>query len=179
MAKVRLGSIAGTLLLVVAACGGTSEEASTTSSTIVTDSTVEEGTLGTPDDTRDSTDLTAVPGAASSTSTTPAEPDPGAPLPTLPDPKVPRGLEPLIAHARSDLASSLGVTESTITVAVAETVVWPDASLGCPQVGVEYAQVQVEGWRVVFTHGGSTYNYHGGGSQPDALLCRDPSFPTG
>ncbi len=179
MGKIRFGSMVLTLLLVVAACGRTSEEVSAASSTIAVDSTVEEGTLGSPDDTRNSTDLTAVPGAVSGTSAAPEEPDPGAPLPTLPDPKVPRDLEPLVAQARADLAATLGSPETDITVAVAEYIVWPDSSLGCPQIGIEYTQRQVEGWRVVFTHGGATYSYHGGGTQPEAFLCRYPSFPAG
>ncbi len=145
MGIIRFGSIAGVLALVVGACGGISEDVSPTSPTIPVDSTVEEGTLGTPDDTGDTPDLTAVPGAVSGTSATPEEPDPGAPLPTLPDPKVPRGLEPLVAQARADLAANLLVAQSDIAVAVAESIVWPDASLGCPQLGVEYAQIQEEG----------------------------------
>ena len=87
------------------------------------------------------------------------------------------GLEALVAAARADLAELLGVAESEIDVVLAESIVWPDASLGCPQPGMEYAQVQVEGWRTVLTHGGTSYAYHGGGSRLDPSLCRTPSFP--
>lgn len=107
----------------------------------------------------------------------PAEPDPGEPLPVLPDPKVPRALESLVALARADLARVVGVAEAEIGVAVAETIVWPDGGLGCPEPGMAYTQVQVEGYRIVLTHGGASYAYHGGGNRPDPFLCRNPSFP--
>lgn len=109
----------------------------------------------------------------------PAEDDPGAPLTVLPDPKVPVGFEALVASARADLANTLGVAESEIGVAVAESILWPDAGLGCPEPEMAYAQVQVEGFRIVLTNGGNSYPYHGGGSRPDPFLCRRPTFPTG
>lgn len=130
---------------------------------------------------------TAAPSADTSTSLEPvpgtitpadppvtSEPDPGAPLPEQPTAKIPRALEPFAAAAVADLAKRLGVDESTITVAVAEFMVWPDGSLGCPEPGMAYTQVQVEGSRAVLIQGNSTYFYHGGEGVPGPFLCENP-----
>jgi len=47
---------------------------------------------------------------------------------------------------------------------------WPDGSLGCPQSGMEYAQVLQEGYLIRLEAGGVVYNYHGGGQNPP-FLC--------
>jgi len=107
------------------------------------------------------------------------EPDPGTPLPVLEEGKIPRALEPFVEAARQDLAATLGVDPSEIGVAIAEFVVWPDGSLGCPQAGMEYIQVQVDGSRAVLTHAGAAYSYHGGGSRPGPFLCTNPVVPPG
>ena len=60
----------------------------------------------------------------------------------LPDPaSTPYNLamEPLVQTAREDLAQRLGVPPGQIEVVEAQAVVWPDASLGCPQPGMAFA----------------------------------------
>ena len=39
---------------------------------------------------------------------------------------------------------------------------WPDASLGCPEPGMMYAQVLTPGILVVLSYGGELHRYHGG-----------------
>jgi hypothetical protein len=51
-----------------------------------------------------------------------------------------------------------------------ESVLWPDTSLGCPQPGQFYAQVTVEGYRLVVEHAGCKYHIHLG--QERAVICR-------
>ncbi len=102
------------------------------------------------------------------------EPDPGEPLTEIPAGKVPRALEPFVASAMSDLAARLGVDAFEIGVAVAETMVWPDGAVGCPDPDMAYTQVQVEGVRAVLTNGGGAYAYHGGGTRPGPFLCESP-----
>lgn len=102
---------------------------------------------------------------------------PAEPTTTAPDTAVPPGFESWVAAARSDLASRLGVDAAQIGIAVAESIVWPDAGLGCPQPGMAYAQVQVEGFRIVLEHDGASHAYHGGGNRPQPFLCEKPSFP--
>jgi hypothetical protein len=73
------------------------------------------------------------------------------------------------ARAISDLATRLGVPSSEIKVVTQETVTWPDGGLGCPQPGINYNQVQVDGLRIVLRHAGTTYEYHTGQSR--LVLC--------
>jgi hypothetical protein len=54
----------------------------------------------------------------------------------------------------------LGVPPEQIDVVSVEPTDWPDASLGCPQLGVLYIQVVNPGLRVKLRTGGKTYDYH-------------------
>jgi hypothetical protein len=62
--------------------------------------------------------------------------------------------------ARQDLASRLAVPESAIRMSGATPGVWDDASLGCAEPGVQYAQVETSGWILVLKHGGREFKYH-------------------
>lgn len=66
-----------------------------------------------------------------------------------------------INQAVKDLAGRLKLDEGEIQVVSFESVVWPDGGLGCPEPGVFYTQVLVEGFRIRLEHNGQTYNYHG------------------
>jgi hypothetical protein len=78
--------------------------------------------------------------------------------------------ESFVATAVADLAERLGVDPDAVEVVSADAVVWPDAGLGCPAPGMSYAQVQVEGTRIVLAHDGGEYPYHSGGSR-GPFLC--------
>jgi len=65
--------------------------------------------------------------------------------------------------ALADLAATLGIAPTTITVKVVEPVDWPDASLACPQPGMMYAQVITPGYRILLEVAGKSYEYHTGG----------------
>jgi hypothetical protein len=62
--------------------------------------------------------------------------------------------------ARKDLASRLGVPVHEILPDGAEQRIWNDASLGCPEPGMQYAQVVTEGWVLTLRHGERDYTYH-------------------
>ena len=81
------------------------------------------------------------------------------------------GLQPIIDLAKADLAQRLSVGVETIAVSGAESVVWPDGGLGCPQPGMVYTQVQVDGTYIELIAGGVVYPYHSGGSQ-GPFLCQ-------
>jgi hypothetical protein len=66
-----------------------------------------------------------------------------------------------INQAVQDLAARLKIGEDAIQVIAFESVVWPDGGLGCPEPGVFYTQVLVEGFRIRLQHNGQTYDYHG------------------
>jgi hypothetical protein len=68
-----------------------------------------------------------------------------------------------VAEAVADLAGRLGVDPREITVVSQEEVTWPDASLGCPEPGMLYAQVLTDGIRIVLESDGRRYDYHSGG----------------
>lgn len=80
------------------------------------------------------------------------------------------GLAPLVEQAKADLAARLGIAVDEITVVSAEAVVWPDGSLGCPQPGMAYTQVLVEGAKIVLWAEGRTWPYHAGGER-SPFLC--------
>lgn len=80
------------------------------------------------------------------------------------------GLGPLTAIAVADLATRLDIDEQDVSVVSAEVLVWPDGSLGCPQPGMAYPQVQVDGFRIVLAARGLEFDYHGGGSR-GPFLC--------
>ena len=162
MTKGRIATMIALLALVAAACGaGTDvgDDGSTTSPP----------TSAAPSTSLEPADSTVTP----LDPTDPEEPDPGDPLPEQTVGKIPRALQPFADAAASDLAERLGVDLAAITVATAENVVWPDAALGCPQPGMAYAQVQVEGSRAVLIHGNVTYFYHGGEGNPGPFLCEN------
>jgi hypothetical protein len=68
----------------------------------------------------------------------------------------------LVDVAIADLATRLGVSEEEVEVLRVEAVTWPDASLGCPRGGEVYAQVIVEGSRVLLQTDERVYDYHAG-----------------
>jgi hypothetical protein len=69
----------------------------------------------------------------------------------------------LVALARQNLASRLGYgpeqADSGILVVQATAQEWPDASLGCPQPGMMYAQVITPGYQIILEAAGRRYDY--------------------
>lgn len=76
-----------------------------------------------------------------------------------------------VAQAKADLARRLSINADQIEVLRFEAVTWPDGSLGCPQPGMQYSQVLVEGYLVQLRAAGQDYEYHGAGTQPP-ILCQ-------
>ena len=73
---------------------------------------------------------------------------------------IPPTAEQAVAVAMRDLAQRLKRTEATIQVASIEAVEWSDASLGCPEPGMAYAQVITLGYRLILTVNGERHEYH-------------------
>jgi hypothetical protein len=90
------------------------------------------------------------------------------------------GLQNLIDKAIADLVNRLSIPAIEITVLEATLVVWSDASLGCPQPGMAYAQVPEDGLLIRLQAGDQIYEYHSGGIR-DPFLCentgKDPNPP--
>jgi len=90
------------------------------------------------------------------------------------------GLQNLIEKAKTDLAQRLAISVHEIILLEATSVVWPDASLGCPQPGMAYIQVPEDGLLIRLQVGDQIYPYHSGGFR-DPFLCeqiyKDPNPP--
>jgi len=79
-------------------------------------------------------------------------------------------MENLVIQAKEDLADRLPVPIDQIKVLEARSVVWPNASLGYPQPGMKYKQVQVDGVLIRLQANGQVYEYHSGGNR-GLFLC--------
>lgn len=95
--------------------------------------------------------------------------------PSGPTPAVP-GLENLIEKAKANLAQRLSISVNEINLMEAIPVTWPDASLGCPQEGMMYAQVLTPGYLILLERGGATFEYHAS-SGNTIVACENPSPP--
>jgi hypothetical protein len=84
------------------------------------------------------------------------------------------GMQDLIDKAIADLAQRLSIPTDQIKSMEAREVVWPDASLGCPQPDMVYEQVPVEGLLIRLSVGKEIYFYHTG-SAADPFLCESTS----
>ena len=151
------------VFLIACGTGGTGADSATTED-------MPDLTLG------DSSSTTSKPAAAPTTPLVPENQDPPSTTTTskgtntTASPDYDQSLQPLVDLAIADLAVRLGVAEDAITVTSAEAVVWPDGSLGCPQPGMGYTQVQVDGTRIVLSHDGVDFHYHSGDSR-SPFLC--------
>ncbi len=81
---------------------------------------------------------------------------------------------PIIAAVKVEIAKDAGVSASDVTIISGEAVTYPDGSLGCPQPGMAYTQIPVDGWKVVGTAAGATFDYRGSGLT-DIRRCEKPS----
>ena len=69
----------------------------------------------------------------------------------------------IVAAGKKDLAQRLSVRQESVVIASPiEEVTWPDASLGCPEPGMIYAQRVTPGYRFKLQSGEKVYEYHAG-----------------
>jgi hypothetical protein len=104
-------------------------------------------------------------GASASPTLTGTPPTLNSPdLPTsMPTPvgDVPQEILDLILDEAASLA---GMPREQLTVERAEAVTWGDGSLGCPEPGMMYTQVLVDGYWVVIRAGDQTFDFRGSGT---------------
>jgi len=107
-------------------------------------------------------------------------PLPTAPVPpisALPTPKLEAEAQKL-SELRVQVAEQAGLPATALTLVSAEQVTWPDASLGCPQPDMMYAQVLTPGWHMVFMDiEGQEYNVHTTEDYERFVIC-EPSAET-
>ena len=95
--------------------------------------------------------------------------------PSLPIPAVP-GLQMLIEKAKVDLAQRLSISISRINLIETKDVFWADTSLGCPQQGITYAQVQTPGYLIILESNGNEFEYHAN-IHNYVFYCENPTPP--
>ena len=78
----------------------------------------------------------------------------------LPAPDGSSGSSTAVRNAIDDLAAQLKLAPDKIQVVSVEEVDWPDTSMGCPQPGMFYAQVIMQGYRIVLAAEGKQVEYH-------------------
>ncbi|MGE5262940.1 MAG: hypothetical protein ACM3S0_06130 [Acidobacteriota bacterium] len=108
---------------------------------------------------------------------TPPESAPGKDknqMSATPNPTSPPTEMAQVTQAKQDLSKRLSVSADQIELVTFTPVTWPDGSLGCPEPGMMYTQVLVEGYRIQLRSGGQVYEYHGGGTRAP-FLCAKPS----
>lgn len=84
------------------------------------------------------------------------------------------GMQNLVDEAIQDLADRLSISADKISLVEATEVVWPDASLGCPQPEMLYKQVPEDGAQIVLMVEETAYEYHSGGTR-GVFLCEKTS----
>lgn len=80
-------------------------------------------------------------------------------------------------QAIADLASRFKVAESDIRAERVNIAHWPDASLGCPEEGVDYAQIQVNGYQLPLRVNGTLVIYNTDGRRVVNCLDALPTKP--
>jgi len=126
--------------------------------------------------------VTPTPSATLSPSNTPQPASTGTPKPTAaPTPVVtvqglaaaPSQAEPSLLAAAAHLAERLELPDGAeVRVKSVTAREWPDASLGCPQPGMVYAQVITPGYEVAIEVAGEEYIYHTD-KRGNAVACEE------
>lgn len=66
----------------------------------------------------------------------------------------------MVMLVKEHLAQVLDISVDEIALTSAKSVVWRDASLGCPRPNVDFMQVDTPGYNIFLEVQGKTYNYH-------------------
>lgn len=79
--------------------------------------------------------------------------------------------EAAVRAAVDDLASKRGLAPESVQVVSVMAEEWQDTSLGCPQPRMHYAQIIVQGYRIVLAAGGQQVEYHSD-RRGNVVTCR-------
>ncbi len=75
----------------------------------------------------------------------------------------------MVAVAQRRLAAQFDLATRRVRVVDVMPITWTDSSLGCPQPGVDYPAVTIEGYRIVLAVGEDEYIFHSDSTQ--TILC--------
>jgi hypothetical protein len=82
----------------------------------------------------------------------------------------------MVDLSREDLSRILMISIDQIAIAKVEPVTWPDASLGCPKMGVMYIQTTTPGYIIQLKANDKTYRYNTD-TIDRVILCNDTTLP--
>jgi hypothetical protein len=85
-------------------------------------------------------------------------------------------MEEILKKAITDLTERLGIPKDQVQVIDAKAVTWPNASLGCPQPGMVYAEVLTPGYLILLRNRENIYEYHASRGT-EVFYCENPSPP--
>lgn len=66
----------------------------------------------------------------------------------------------MVSLVKGHLAQRLNIAAELIVLTEVKSVVWRDAGLGCPKPGVDYIQMETQGYRISLEANGKAYTYH-------------------
>jgi hypothetical protein len=95
--------------------------------------------------------------------------------PILTNESTPLSSEKVILTSKNDLAQRLNIDIAEINTVFLRLVTWSDTSLGCPQDGIEYAQVITEGYQILLEAKDYLYEYHTDKKDAIILCASAPS----
>ena len=78
----------------------------------------------------------------------------------------------LLVEIQSDLAHRLDIDPAAIEVVTVKPVTWRDGSLDCPEPGMSYLQVLVEGYQILLRAAGQEFDYRAA-EEGYFKLCED------
>jgi len=85
---------------------------------------------------------------------------------------------PILTLAVRYLALQLKIELEEVTVLSIVSMDWPDGGLGCPLLGMNYAQVITPGYKITLEAEGKTYTYHTNTGRALILCAEDgPRLP--
>ena len=96
-------------------------------------------------------------------------PQTDAPAPTANE-TVPGDIE---TAARKLLADELNADEADLELQSSDAMNWSDASLGCPEEGMAYAQVITPGFKLTFDRAGTSHAVHSNADGSHMVICED------
>lgn len=85
--------------------------------------------------------------------------------------------EEIMTAVYEDLITTENIAKEAITVTKAESIIWSDGALGCPQPDQAYTHVNVPGYWIVLEANGRTYDYHAA-EKGYFILCQNSQPPS-
>jgi hypothetical protein len=94
------------------------------------------------------------------------------PKPLFNKTELPFAAEALVDLAKQRLVSKYGMHIDKIMLLSVTPMDWPDASLGCPREGMDYAEVSTPGYQILLQYGITVYTFHTDTTE-HVVLCQE------